>query len=134
MKSNCKWVKNYQSVVNNGRSHSQVMDLPEAKGGDNSAPTALEATVMSLSGCIVTIFAVVANKMRLNFSELEVELNATKTDDDPTITAVNFELKIKTDTTKNKVQKCLEHTMKTCPVGVLFRNAGIALSNTITML
>ena len=134
MKSNCKWVKNYQSVVDNGRSHAQVMDLPEAKGGDNTAPTALEATVMSLSGCIVTIFAVVANKMRLSFNELELDLNAEKTDDDPTITAVNFELKIKTEATKDKVQKCLEHTLNTCPVGVLFRNAGVTLSNTITML
>lgn len=134
MKSNCKWIKNYQSVVDNGRGHEQLMDLPKAKGGDDTAATALEATVMSLSGCIVTIFCVVANKMRLSFEALEVDVEADKTDDDPTITAVRFNLKIKTSVSEDKVQKCLEHTMKTCPVGVLFRNAGVSLSNSITML
>lgn len=134
MKSNCKWIKNYQSVVDNGRGHAQIMDLPEAKGGDNTAATALEATVMGLSGCIVTIFAVVANKMRLPFEALEVDVEADKTDSDPTITAVRFNLKIKTSVSEEKVRKCLDHTMSTCPVGVLFRNAGVELNNTITML
>lgn len=134
MKSNCKWVKNYQSLVDNGRGHAQVMDLPEAKGGDNTAATALEATVMSLSGCIVTIFTVVANKMRLPFEALEVDVEADKTDNDPTITSVRFDLKIKTKVAEEKVRKCLDHTISTCPVGVLFRNAGVELNNKITML
>jgi putative redox protein len=134
MKSTCKWKEKYQSVVDNGRGLTYNLDMPPAKGGDDTAPTALEMAVMSLSGCIVTIFAVVASKMRIAFSELEVELTADKTDNDPTVTAVHFEVKIKTDVSREKIEKCLEHTMSTCPVGVLFRNAGITLSNKITML
>lgn len=134
MKSTCKWIKNHQSIVDNGRGHVYVMDLPQAKEGDNTAPTALEAAVMSLSGCVVTIFTVMAKKMRFSFSCLEVDLDAAKTDDDPTITSVHFDLKIKTEATEEKVKKCLEHTMNSCPVGVLFRNAGIKLSNSITLL
>lgn len=110
------------------------MDLPEAKNGDNTAPTALEAAVMSLNGCVVTIFTVMAEKMRLSYSMLEVDMEAFKTDDDPTITEIHFNLKIKTEATEEKIQRCLDHTMNSCPVGVLFRNAGIKLSNSISLL
>jgi putative redox protein len=134
MKSTVKWTKNLQSVVDNGRGHQIVLDMPEAKNGDNQGATALELAVMSLAGCIVTIFAVVAEKMRIKFTQMEVELDASKTDDDPTITKTEFILKIKTDEPIDKIEKCLKHTIVTCPVGVLFEKAGIPINGKIILL
>ena len=54
----------YQSIVDNDRHHGLVIDLPDAKSGDDLGPTALELAVMGLSGCISTIWAVVAAKAR----------------------------------------------------------------------
>ena len=134
MKSTSLWTRQFQSVVDNGRNHSLVIDLPEPKGGINSGPTALELCVMSFSGCVGTIFAMVAKKMHLEFEKMEVDVDAQQNDGAPTLTDVHFTLKIKTGVDTGKVEKCIEHTMNTCPVGVLFRQAGIKITHNILML
>jgi len=134
MKSKSLWTRQFQSVADNGRNHSLVIDLPEAKGGINSGPTALELCVMSFSGCVGTIFAMVAEKMRLSFSKMEVDVNAEQKNDAPTITNIHFILSIQTTHEKEKIEKCLEHTLKTCPVGVLFKQAGVEITNEIKFL
>jgi len=131
MKSNSIWTKDYQSVVDNNRNHSVVIDLPQEKGGNNSGPTALELCVMSFSGCVGTIFAMVAKKMRLDFDKLEVEVTAEQKNNAPTVTDVHFIMKIRTNEEKQKIEKCLEHTVNTCPVGVLYKQAGVAITNEI---
>lgn len=131
MKSNSLWTKQFQSVVDNGRNHSTVVDLPEAKGGSNNGPTALELCVMSLSGCLGTIFAMVAQKMRIQFEKLDVELNANQADGAPTITDVHIVLKIQSNEEISKLEKCYETTEKTCPVGVLYTQAGVTITHEI---
>jgi putative redox protein len=131
MKSNSLWTRKFQSVVDNGRNHSMVIDLPEAKGGSNSGPTALEMCVMSLSGCIGTIFAMVAEKMRLSYQKMEVILDAEQKDNAPTITDVHFVFSIQTNEDENKIEKCLDATLNTCPVGVLYKQAGVKITHEI---
>jgi putative redox protein len=133
MKSNSLWTRQFQSVVDNGRNHSMVMDLPEAKGGINSGPTALEVCVMSLSGCVGTIFAMVAQKMRVTFEHMEVDVDARQKDNAPTITDAAVVLTIKTTEPKEKIEKCLELTLNTCPVGLLFKQAGVNITHEIQM-
>lgn len=133
MKSHSLWTSNFQSVVDDGRNHSVVIDLPQAKGGNNSGPTALEMCVMSFSGCVGTIFAVVAEKMRLTFETMDVEVNAQQNNDAPTITDLHFVLTIQTKEEKIKIEKCLEHTLNTCPVGILFKQAGVKITNEIKL-
>jgi putative redox protein len=134
MKSNSLWTRQFQSVVDNGRNHSMVIDLPEAKGGSNSGPTALEMCVMSFSGCVGTIFAMVAKKMRLDFDKMEVEVNAEQKNEAPTITDIHFVIFIRTGESEEKIQKCLDVTMNTCPVGLLFRQAGVNLKSEIKFM
>lgn len=134
MKSTSKWTKNFQSITDNGRGHEVTLDLPQAKGGDDTGATALELGVMGLSGCISTIYAVVASNMNVKFSELEIILEAHKTDADPTITGVDFELKIKTENSERDVEKVLTKTLKICPVGILFEQAGIKQNYTINLI
>ena len=125
MKSTTTWVKNFTSSVDNGRTHGMVIDLPPGKNGQDLGPTALELAVMSLSGCIGTIYALVASKMHLNIEKLEVELDAEKGPEDPTITKVDAVVKVKSDAPIEKLEKCLEKTMGMCPVGVLYKQANI---------
>ena len=134
MKSTCKWLGNYKSVVDNGANHSIQLDLPEEKGGENSGPTALEMLLMSLNGCVSTIFALVATKMRLSYSELTIEMFSENENNSPSITYVEFEFSIKTEEPKEKIEKCLETTLKTCPVGLLFEKAGVEIQYNINYL
>ena len=134
MKTTAKWINQFQSVVDNGRSHAMVIDLPTAMEGKDSGPTALELALMGLSGCISTIFAKVAAKMRVTFEELEVELAAEKPEGAKTVEKVHFDMKIKSDATDEKIQKCLENTVSNCPVGVLFKDAGVEVSSNVIRL
>lgn len=134
MKSTSIWTRQFQSVVDNGRNHSMVIDLPEAKGGINSGPTALELCVMSFSGCVGTIFAMVAKKMQFSFEALQVDAEATQKEGASTITHLHFVFKIKTLAESSKIEKCLQHTLNTCPVGVIFHQAGIPITHDIVHL
>jgi len=134
MKSVSLWTRNFQSIVDNGRNHHVIIDLPETKEGNNTGATALELCVMGFSGCVGTIFAVVAKKMRLSFDEMRVEIDAEQKYEAPTITDIHFNLIIKTLADKTKVEKCLELTMNTCPVGILFKQAGVNISHEIIMM
>ena len=134
MKSVSVWTKEFQSVVDNGRNHSLVIDLPVENGGNNSGPTALELCIMSFGGCVGTIFALIAKKMRITYEKMQVELNAEKNNNAPTITDLHFIFSIKTIEDNSKVENCLEHTLKTCPVGLIYEKAGINITYEIKYL
>lgn len=86
---------------------------------------------MSFSGCIGTIFSLVAKKMCLEFDKMQVDVEAEKKDNAPTITDINCIVTIKSQESEGKIKKCLEHTLKTCPVGLIFEQAGINITHEI---
>lgn len=101
--------------------------MPENIGGNNSGPTSLELTSMGLGGCITTIFSMLAKKMRLTINKIEAELEIEKLKGSPTITSVFILVKVKSDEPVELIEKCLNLTIKTCPVGILFEDAGIPI-------
>lgn len=125
MKTKATLVNGFQSVIDNGRSHAFVTDLPAIQDGTDTGATALEVCLMSFAGCVSTIYKVVANKMRLQINALEVDMEGIKGME--TFTKVSFEVKVDSPAEEAKLQKCLDQTVKSCPVGVLFRNAGVDL-------
>ena len=128
MKSTSKHVSQcYQSIVDNDRHHGVVLDLPGAKGGDDLGPTALELVVMALSGCISTIWAVVATNSKVSYDRLLVVVEADKPDDQPTVTAVRCVVTVDSKEPRERLQRTLDKTMNTCPVGKLYEKAGIPM-------
>ena len=134
MKATSIWTKDFQSVVDNGRDHSLIIDLPESKGGENNGPTALELCVMSFSGCVGTIFASMSKKMRISFEKYQIEVFAEQESGAPTITDVHCTLFITTKESKNKIEECLEKAIRNCPVGKLFHQAGVEMTHEIIIL
>ena len=115
----------YQSIVDNGRHHGLVLDLPEAKSGDDLGATALELAGMALAGCISTIWAVVATNSGVSYRKIIVEVDLEKGDKDPTFTGGSGVVKVDSDESEDKLQRTLDKTIKACPVGKLFEQAGI---------
>ena len=122
-----QWIKNHQSVVDNGRTDAVLMDLPSEKGGEDYAATALEFAVMALAGCITTIFSVVAKNSKVDLEMLNAIVDAEKTDGKPTISEAKINLNIKSNTPKDKLNKILKITLKQCPVETLFRQANVKM-------
>lgn len=130
MKTNLKWIEDYQFNVNDGRGHEVILDLPTDKGGTDLGTSALELCLMSLNGCMGTIFNMMANKLKLTIEALEIEIEATKEPTDPTVTSVAYLMKIKSSADDKKLQKCFELTHQICPVGIIFDRAEIPMKGT----
>jgi uncharacterized OsmC-like protein len=94
-------------------------------------PTALELGVMSYAGCFATIFALTAKKMRVTLKDLEVKLDAVKSEEAGTITEANFDILVKADVSEDRIQRIFKLTLENCPVGVLFEKAGVKTSYNI---
>jgi len=128
--ANAKLVKDLRIAVDNGRAHSVCLDLPPELGTDRG-PTALELGVMSYAGCFATIFALTAKKMRAPLKDLEVKLEATKSEEAGTVTEAKFDIIVKADAPKYRIQRIHELTLENCPVGKLFEKAGVKTSYNI---
>ena len=132
MKSTAILIDRHQSVINNGRNHATITDLPEDQEGMNMGATALELSLKSFAGCISTIYSVMAKKMRIKIESLEVEMDASKGTD--TFDKVTYDVKISSPADDKKLEKCLEQTKKNCPVGVLFEKAGVEVNGKISRI
>jgi len=128
-----KLVKDLRIAVDDGRSHSLCLDLPPELGTD-MGPTALELGAMSYAGCIATIFALTAKKMRVPLKDLEVNMEAIKTEEAGTITEVRFEVAAKADAPEDRMQRIFKLTLENCPVGKLFEKAGVKAEYSLRIL
>lgn len=123
--------KDFTGKLTDNRGHEVTCDLPTTAGGEDSGPKAFEILTMSLAGCIGTIFLMTARKMRLNVSDVRVDM---ETKDGDTIEEVSYHFVVKSDEEEAKLRRCLELTEKTCPVGLLFHKAGIPISHTFEIV
>jgi len=107
-----------------------VTDLPSSQGGKNEGTTALELALMSLAGCITTIYKIVAENSKFAFKQITVDLEAEKPKDKATIAWVTGGVEVQTDEEEQKAESVFRVTMKRCPVGVLFENANVDMNLT----
>jgi putative redox protein len=119
-----KLAKGFLQTVDDGRSHGICIDLPPEDGTD-LGPTALELCVMSYAGCVATISALIAKNSRVSIKDLEVKVEAVKSDEEGTITETNSDIKVKTDAPEDKIRRIVELAIRTCPVAKLFGKASV---------
>ena len=129
--ANAKLVKNYRIDVDDGRGHAVCLDLEEESGGTNMGPSALELALMSFAGCYATIFMLTANKMRATIKDLEIKVEAVKSEQVGTVTEAKFDVTTKTNLAEERVHRLHELTLKGCPVGRLFDRAGVKTTYTV---
>jgi putative redox protein len=125
MKAVGTWQGGYRTLLEDGTGHSIMVDLPRDEGGEDLGPFALELSVLSLAGCITTIFALVAKRRRVKFEGLRVELQAERPRGSPTIASVDGVLRVVSSASREDVATALEITLRTCPVGVLYERAQV---------
>jgi len=122
IKVNAKWVENVQTIADNTRGHSIVLDLGTVKGGDNTGPSAVELAIMSLADCAVTIFADVCKKSNVEISKIEVMAEADKPADSPKLTGVNLKVTVTSKVRKQKLDAVWRRTEANCPVVSIFQD------------
>lgn len=93
-----KLVENFRIDVDDQRNHAVPLDL-EPPDGTDMGPSALELCLMGFAGCYATIFVLTANKMR----NLEVKVDAVKSEEAGTITETNVHVFIDSDLPKDRL-------------------------------
>jgi uncharacterized OsmC-like protein len=121
IKATAKLVENFRSIADNSRTHSVVLDLEPAKGGNDTGPTALELALMALADCAVTIAADVAKKSNLTLTKLEAYAEADKSPDSPVISNVNLNVHVAGKARKELLEALWRRTEANCPVFSIFK-------------
>ena len=125
LKSNARWIRGYLVDVDDGRGHKIQMDLPPHQNGEDLAATALEYMVMGYAGCTVTMYKIIANKMRLQIDSIDITVEAEKLGERETVTNLKSILRVKSNELEGKLRKALEMVKETCPVGRIYDMAQI---------
>jgi putative redox protein len=125
MKATGTWLGGYETRLEDGRGHTVTTDLDREEGGGDRGTSALELGVLALAGCITTIFALVAERRRLSFAAMRIELEALRPTGARTITSVEGSFFLATSAAVEDVETALAITLRTCPIGVIFDRAGI---------
>ena len=120
-KATAKLVENVRTLVDNSRTHTVVCDLPIAKGGDDTGPTALELAIMALSDCAATIFADVAKQSGIEIQKIEVVAEAEKPADSPKLIGVKLKVNVSAKARKQLVEAIWRRTEANCPVVAIFK-------------
>ena len=120
-KAKAKLIENVRTIVDNSWTHTVVCDLPPAKGGDDTGPTALELGIMALSDCAATIFADVAKKSKIEVKKIEVVAEAEKPADSPKLKSVKLKVYVTAKARKQVIEAIWRRTEANCPVVSIFR-------------
>lgn len=118
-----KIIENVRTIVDNSRTHTVVCDLPTAKDGQDTGPTALELAVMGLADCAATIFADVAKKSKIDVVDVEAVAVAEKPADSPVLSGVKLKVKVTAKAREQLIKACWRRTEANCPVVAIFKES-----------
>jgi len=121
IKTTVKLIENVRTIVDNSRTHTIVCDLPPAKGGDDTGPTALELAIMALADCAATIFADIAKQSKIHIKKLEVIAKTEKSPDSPKLDEVKLKVYVTAKARKQLVEAAWRRTEANCPVVAIFK-------------
>jgi len=130
MEARSVWKGGFEAQLEDGRGHTVTIDEPIEDGGTNKGTSAHELLLLSLTGCITTIFHIIANKRKLEFEGFNVALKAERARGVSTIQRVHGIVEVRTRAPPEEVETILRLTVKTCPVGSLFERAHVPVEVT----
>ena len=133
MNVKARMIQDFRIAVDDGRSHSVCLDLPQDLGTDRG-PTALELGVMSFAGCIATIFVLMIKKMRLKMDFLEVDMKAEKPEGASTVKKVDYTVNVKSQEKDERIRRAFDLMRENCRVGLLFEEAGVEVTFQLNIL
>ncbi len=119
------WEGGFQTRLEDDRGHVVLVDLPKDEDGTDAGTSALELSLISLAGCIVTIFRRVADRRRLAIDGISIHLVAERGPRAPTIERVVGTLTVRSTESEEELETTARLTVRTCPVGVLYERAGV---------
>jgi putative redox protein len=106
------------------RGHNVIIDLDKDHGGNNLGTSPKILMLISLAGCTGLDVVGILNKMKVNFSDLSINVHAHLTETEPRIydkVAITFTIRVK-ENDRSKVERAVTLSQdKYCGVSEMFR-------------
>jgi len=109
--------------VNNTRGHEIIIDEPESSGGTDEGMNPVEITLASLAGCLSITTEFLAKKMKIKIEDLSIDVEGeinkkamTSTEVDSGFKEVRYNINIKSNSSKEKIEKLINRIEDYCPV------------------
>jgi putative redox protein len=121
-----RWAGRMTFIGKAGTNHLVPMDTTPDFGGDNSATKPLELLLIALGGCTGMDVASLFKKMRVDFSGIEMNLSAERSEEHPNVyTKIDLEYVIYgRGIDEEKVKRAVELSQeKYCSVSAMLRKS-----------
>ncbi|MBY7145063.1 OsmC family protein [Virgibacillus sp. NKC19-3] len=128
-------------VKANSREFSLTIDEPEQLGGTNSGMNPVELILAALGACQAITARTYADQFNIRLDDFWVEVEGTldtdgfmnKSDIRPGYSDVAYNIHMKTDAPRSKVEEFVSFIERTCPVGDTIANSVDVKLNDIVM-
>ena len=103
--------------------HTIIIDTPVNDGGTNSGPRPKKLMLSSLAGCTGIDVVGILNKMRVEFSDFSMDIEADLSDESPktyTDVKITYIIKVKEDDQEKVKKAVLLSKEKYCGVSAMF--------------
>jgi putative redox protein len=125
MQAVATWRKGHEVLLEDGRAHSVVVDLPPEEGGASAGTTPLELSLLALAGSLASTFVVLARKRRLEFSGLTVVIEGDPPNPSTAVAGLRGTLRLRTRADQGDVESVLRAALESSPVGRIFQDAHV---------
>lgn len=117
-KAKVRWTGGMQFVGIPNSGHAVLVDAAEEVGGLDSAPRPTELLLIAQGGCTGMDVVSILRKMKVDFSDFEMELDGERTEEHPKfIKKIHIIYKIWGDVPEDKFKKAIELSLdKYCSV------------------
>lgn len=128
MQATATWRKGHEILLEDGRAHSLIVDLPPEEGGTSAGTTPRELSLLALAGSLTSTFVTVARKRRLDFSGLRLVLEEDIPGPGSPAGVVRGSLRVRSRADRTDLDATLRSALDQCPVGKVYRDAGVPLN------
>ncbi|MGD0588937.1 MAG: OsmC family protein [Thermoplasmata archaeon] len=128
MQAVATWRKGHEFLLEDGRAHSALVDLPPEEGGASSGTTPIELAVLALAGSIASTFVSVARKRHLDFSGLTVVLEGDPPVPILPLSGLHGTLRLRSHADRTEVDAALRAALELSPVSKIFREAHVPVN------
>jgi uncharacterized OsmC-like protein len=128
MQAVATWRKGHEILLEDGRTHSVVVDLSPDEGGTSAGTTPLELSLLALAGSLASTFVALARKRRLDFSGLTLVLESDASSPSAVMGGVHGTLRLRSRADRSDVDATLRTAAELCPVGRIFRDANVPVN------
>lgn len=128
MQAVATWRKGHEFLLEDGRAHAVLIDLPPEEGGASAGTTAVELSLLALAGSLASTFVGLARKRRLDFSGLTIVLEGDPPSPPASSGGIHGTLRLRTRAGRDEVDAVLRAAVDISPVGRIFREAHVTLN------